>query len=132
MLRLKQPKNVFSFLPVLSTQPSAGLAQRRATATITIDTSRPTNLIVPSHALGAGVDGHAKGVNDLQLTPANIREMLSAGFKSLTYRLRTELAADVWHWNPRGPWSDPQSKQGYWTSDATRAEPISLSYGYRL
>src|SRR5712691_3089185 len=66
-------------------------AQRRATATITIDTSRPTNRIVPSHALGAGVDGHAKGVNDLQLMPANIREMLSAGFKSLTYRLRTEL-----------------------------------------
>src|ERR1051325_4043129 len=108
------------------------LAQRRATATITIDASRPTNRIVPSHARGAGVDGHAKGVNDLQLTPANVREMLSAGFKSLTYRLRTELAGDVWHWNPRGTWSEAQSRQGYWISDANPGEPISLSYGYSL
>src|SRR5205807_2698029 len=97
-----------------------------------IDTSRPTNRIVPSHALGAGIDGHAKGVNDLQLTPANIREMLSAGFKSLTYRLRTELAGDVWHWNPRGTWSEAQSKQGYWTSEAKPGAPVSLSYGYSL
>src|SRR2546423_8163958 len=132
MFRLKQLTKVFTVSLVLFTQPIAGLAQRRATATITIDTSRPTNRIVPSHALGAGVDGHAKGVNDLQLTPANIREMLSAGFKSLTYRLRTELAGDVWHWNPRGTWSEAQSKQGYWISDAEPGAPISLSYGYSL
>jgi hypothetical protein len=113
-------------------QPIAALAQPRATATITVDISRPTNRIVPSHALGAGVDGHGKGVNDLQLTPANIREMQSAGMKSLTYRLRTELAGDVWHWNSRGTWSDAQSRQGYWTSDANLGEPISLSYGYSL
>src|SRR2546430_2499674 len=131
-LRLKRLTKVLTISLVLFTQPIAGLTQRRATATITIDTSRPTNRIVPSHALGAGVDGHAKGVNDLQLTPANIREMQSAGMKSLTYRLRTELAGDVWHWNPRGTWSDPQSKQGYWTSDAEPDAPISLSYGYSL
>jgi hypothetical protein len=111
-------------------QPIAVIAQRRAT--ITIDTSRATNRIVPSHALGAAIDGHEKGMNDLQLTPPNIQAMLSAGFKSLTYRLRTELAGDVWHWNPAGAWSDMQSKQGYWTSDAKLGEPISLSYGYSL
>src|SRR6185437_18384 len=117
---------------LLSLNPVAISAQRRATTTITIDTSRPANRIVPSRALGAGVDGHAKGVNDLQLTPPNIREMQSAGMKSLTYRLRTELAGDVWHWNPRGTWSEAQSRQGYWTSDAAIGEPISLSYGYSL
>src|SRR5205823_5629766 len=132
MLRLKQLTKVFTVSLVLFTQPIAGLAQRRATATIAIDTSRPTNRIVPSHALGAGVDGHAKGVNDLQLTPANIREMLSAGFKSLTYRLRTELAGDVWHWNPRGTWSEPVHQCGYWTSDDSLGEPINVSYGYHL
>ena len=113
-------------------QPIASFAQRRAIATITIDTSHPTNRLIPSHALGAGIDGHSKGVNDLQLTPANIREMQSAGFKSLTYRLRTELAGDVWHWNPSGTWSDAQNRQGYWISDAKFSEPISLSYGYSL
>jgi len=86
--------------------PISAPAQRRATATITIDTSRATNRFVPSHALGAAIDGHEKGVNDLQITPPNIQAMLSAGFKSLTYRLRTELAGDVWHWNPAGSWSD--------------------------
>src|SRR5438067_6807606 len=131
-LRLKRLTKVLTISLVLFTQPITGLAQRRVTATITIDTSRATNRIVPSRALGAGIDGHAKGVNDLQLTPANIREMLSAGFKSLTYRLRTELAGDVWHWNPRGTWSEAQSKQGYWISEAKPGAPISLSYGYRL
>jgi hypothetical protein len=65
-------------------------------------------------------------------TDKNIAEMRSAGFGPLTYRLRTELAGEVWHWNPRGTWSDPVHRCGYWMSDDSLAEPISLSYGYRL
>ncbi len=112
--------------------PIATCGQRRAIATITIDTSHPTNRFRPSQALGAAIDGHEKGFNDLQLMPANIQAMQSAGFKSLTYRLRTELAGDVWHWNPAGTWSESQSKQGYWTSDAKLGAPIAFSYGYSL
>src|SRR5437867_812579 len=41
-------------------QPSIAIAQRRATATITIDTSRSVNRFAPSHALGAAIDGHDK------------------------------------------------------------------------
>ena len=112
--------------------PWSSLAQRRNTAKISIDISHPVNRFAPSHALGAGIDGHEKGTNDLQLSPENINAMLSAGFKSLTYRLRTELGGDVWHWNPNGSWSDPQTHQGYWTSASTPGKQISLSYGYRL
>src|ERR1043165_7063078 len=94
--------------------------------------TRPVNRFTPAHALGGAVDGHDKGSTDLLLTAANIREMLSTGLKPLTYRLRTELAGDVWHWNSRGAWSDANRQQGYWTSNADLAEPISVSYGYRL
>jgi hypothetical protein len=113
-------------------QPSAAVAQRRPTATITVDTSRPVNRFTPSKALGAAIDGHEEDENDLQLKPENIKAMLSAGLRPLTYRLRTELGIDVWHWNPQGRWSGRNQQEGYWVSDSDLSVPISLSYGYRL
>lgn len=100
--------------------------------TVSIRPGHPANCFIPSHALGAAIDGQDKGEADEQLTPANIREMLSAGLKSLTYRLRTELGIDVWHWNPRGTWSDANHQQGYWISDSKSDASIPLSYGYQL
>ncbi|HAF25371.1 MAG TPA: glycosyl hydrolase family 5 [Blastocatellia bacterium] len=108
----------------------------------------PLNRFVPSHAFGAGIDGHERGELDQMLSPKNIREMLTAGLKPLSYRLRTELAGEAWHWNPRGAWSEPAKSQGYWAStDMTSTEEaattttkdgskfqdgVSVSYGYRL
>lgn len=120
-------------------QPLAVFAQGRApsqsrtnTITVSIRPGHPANRFIPSHAFGAGIDGHDKGEADLQLKPENIQEMLSAGLKSLTYRLRTELAIDAWHWNPQGKWSEEGRKQGYWVSDSKATAPIVASYGYRL
>src|ERR1043166_1154845 len=112
--------------------PNLVLAQRRPTATVTIDTSQTVNRFIPTRALGAAIDGHEKGINDLQLKPDNIRAMLSAGLRPLTYRLRTELGMDVWHWNPQGSWSDPNKHEGYLVSDDKLGTPISLSHGYSL
>jgi hypothetical protein len=92
----------------------------------------PVNQCVPTKALGAGVDGHQRDECARMFTDKNIAEMRSAGFGPLTYRLRTELAGEVWHWNPRGTWSNPVHQCGYWISDDSLAEPINLSYGYRL
>ena len=92
----------------------------------------PVNQCAPIQALGAGVDGHEKGECARMFTDKNIAEMRSAGLAPLTYRLRTELAGDAWHWNPRGTWSDPVHQCGYWTSDDSLGDPITVSYGYRL
>ena len=100
--------------------------------TASVDSDHCVNKCVPTEALGAGVDGHERGDCARMFTDKNIAEMRSAGFGPLTYRLRTELAGEVWHWNPRGRWSDPIHQCGYWTSDDAIAEPINVSYGYRL
>jgi len=93
---------------------------------------RPANRCLPTQALGAGVDGHEQGECARMFRDKNIAAMRSAGFGPLTYRLRTELAGEVWHWNPRGTWSDPVQQRGYWVSDDSPGEPITLSHGYRL
>jgi hypothetical protein len=100
--------------------------------TVSFTPGHPANRFIPSRALGAGVDGHSIGETDRQLSPANIKAMLSAGLKPLTYRLRTELAGEAWHWNPNGSWSDPAHSRGYWTSSSNLGRPIHVSYGYRL
>ena len=102
----------------------------RVTAVVSAD--HPINRCIPPQALGAGVDGHEKGECARMFTDKGIAEMLSAGFGPLTYRLRTELADEVWHWNPRGKWSDPAHQCGYWSSDDSLNDPINVSYGYRL
>jgi F5/8 type C domain len=107
-------------------------AQRPSTVTVTVDASRSVNQFSPARALGAGVDGHEFGETLPQLSPGNVAAMRSAGLKPLSYRLRTELGGEAWHWNPRGRWSDTAHRQGYWTSDSKPAAPIRVSYGYRL
>lgn len=88
----------------------------------------------PRHALGAGLDGYHEGDTTEMLSPPSVREMLGAGLGPVSLRLRTELAVDAWHWNPKGRWSDPAHAQGYWTSDARPdpKAPIVVSYGYKL
>jgi hypothetical protein len=119
-------------------RPTGVLAQKRVqdvqsiAVTVSYTPGRPSNRIIPSRALGAGVDGHGSGETAVQLSPANIKAMLSAGFKPSTYRLRTELAGEAWHWNPVGAWSDAANRQGYWTSNSEPGLPIQASYGYRL
>ena len=115
---------------VFATQTHGNEKPLRVSAIVSAD--RPVNRFIPTETLGAGVDGHEKGECAQMFTDKNITEMLSAGLGPLTYRLRTELGSEVWHWNPRGTWSNPVHSCGYWTSDDSLGEPINVSYGYRL
>lgn len=100
--------------------------------TVNVETSRVLNTFRPDTAFGAGVDGKEKGEIDRIYTPHNVREMQSAGLASLSYRLRTELAVDAFHWNPVGVWSEGAKKQGYWTSSDVLGAPILKCNGYHL
>src|SRR5438093_822159 len=123
---------IVSVLLALASAKEARGEEKSFAVSAVISAGHPVNHCVPTHALGAGIDGHEKGECARMFTDKNIAEMLSPGLGPLTYRLRTELAGEVWHWNPRGTWSDPVHKCGYWTSDDSLGEPINVSYGYRL
>jgi hypothetical protein len=109
-----------------------GQKSNRATVTIRYQPGHPTNRFKPVEAMGAAFDGHGQGDIDHILTEKNIKAMQSVGLKPISYRLRTELGGEVWHWNPQGKWSDAEHEQGYWVSDSQSEGTIQLSHGYRL
>lgn len=106
-------------------------AQAGGTVTINV-TPQPVSVFRPSQAFGAGVDGLEQGDVAHVYTPTNIQAMSRVGFGPLTYRLRTELGIEAWHWNPKGQWSEGTKHQGYWTSNATPGAALLTCSGYRL
>jgi len=111
--------------------PRTVATQSSPQITVVRISAHPLTRFDPAYAFGAAIDGHEKGELDQMLSRQNVSQMLSAGLKPLSYRLRTELAGEVWHWNAHGSWSE--GNRGYWTSsDKPDAGVLSLSYGYRL
>ena len=107
-------------------------AAPRARVVIDASATAAIHRFVPARAIGGALDGHDAGATARMLTDHNVRAIREAGLGALTYRLRTELANEAWHWNPRGRWSDPAHERGYWVSSDSLAAPITVSWGYRL
>jgi hypothetical protein len=120
---------IFLLLYMLSMLP---VYAQRGVVTIEYSPGKPINTFLPLQTFGAGVDGQQAGDIEKMLTPFNVSQMQKAGFLPLSYRLRTELGGEAWHWNPQGLWSDPSHHQGYWVSDSHPGDSINLCYGYRL
>lgn len=115
---------------ILQAQPHPGPI--KGIVTIDLTQGKPLNRVVPRLALGAAVDGLEEGDIPQVYTPPNVGAMRSSGLNSLSYRLRTELGIEAWHWSSRGSWSDRQHSQGYWTSSSVPGDPILISNGYAL
>ena len=101
------------------------------TVTIAVDSS-PLCSFSSEQALGVALDGSSEGITGKLVEPDVVEAMRGFGSMPLTYRLRTELGIEAWHWNPRGTWSEPDKNQGYWTSSVESSAPIKVSYGYSL
>src|SRR5262249_54276598 len=102
------------------------------TQTIRVDASHVVNKFSPIRALGSTVDRVPSNATDMFFRPDQIKQVLSAGWGTISYRQNTDLFVQAWHWNPKGTWSDPAGK-GYFTGDPNPTnEMIRHSYGYQL
>src|SRR4051812_13350379 len=95
--------------PELAGQAMAAAPQH---AVVTVLANHRLATFRPSRDWGAALDGHDVSETTVMYSPANIAAMKRAGFGPITYRLRTELGIETWHWNPEGQWSDPAHQQG--------------------
>jgi hypothetical protein len=107
-------------------------AGERVRVTVDLTPAGLRQVTSPAEALGAGIDGAQQGDVDRLFAGHNIPSMRSAGLRPLTYRLRTELGIEAWHWGEEGSWSDPARSQGYWTGSDRQSKPVLTSWGYRL
>ncbi len=94
--------------------------------------SHAVNSFSPFRALGAAVDRLGTGTPDKLLTDPILKEVLGAGWQSVTYRQNTELHVEGWHWNSHGAWSNPEKREGYFTGSAEPAGLIRHSWAYPL
>src|SRR5450756_2090646 len=105
-----------------------GMAGAASAQNIVVDAapSHAVNAFSPFRALGGAIDrlrgGNTKEENEKHterlLTDPVLKELLGAGWQTVTYRQNTELMIEAWHWNPRGTWSNAAKQEGYFTGSA--------------
>jgi hypothetical protein len=112
--------------------------------------SHVANSFSPPRALGGAIDRLRSGTGapsaenrpptkeeiekntDTLLSDPVLKEILGAGWQTVTYRQNTELMVEAWHWNARGTWSNAEKQEGYFTGNAEPTEPIRHSWAYPL
>ena len=122
------PNSVALLLTAIVVFASAAPAQ---TIRVDVTPGYTANSFRPTKALGAGVDRIPRAATDKLFTEPVLKQVLSAGWQTVSYRLNTELHVEAWHWNPQGTWSESGGK-GYFVGNAAPTELIRHSFGYPL
>lgn len=113
--------------------------------------SHVANTFSPPRALGGAIDRLRDGTGarfagkrfsiqedlekntEMLLSDPVLKEILGAGWQTVTYRQNTELMVEAWHWNAQGTWSNPTKQEGYFVGNATPTqERIRHSWAYPL
>lgn len=96
------------------------------------DPAHVANTFSPVRSLGAAIDRLRTGTPDKLLHDPVLKEILGAGWQTVTYRQNTELMVEAWHWNPAGKWSNPDKQEGYFVGNAEPSAEIHSSWAYPL
>jgi hypothetical protein len=139
---------IFAGIGLLSLTAGLSLAQ---TVTVDVAPSHVVNTFSPFRALGGSIDRLRSPGGDLPdkskrptkeeiekntdavLTDPVLKELLGAGWQTLSYRQNTELMVEDWHWNPNGTWSNKEKQEGYFVGNAKpTGEMIRHSWAYPL
>ena len=86
------------------------------------------NSFVPTETLGAGIDRISTASTDKLFTEPVMKQVLSAGWQTVSYRQNTELYVEAWHWNPQGTGAIPRERLFH--RQRKPGEPIRHSFGY--
>src|SRR5438270_3205123 len=100
--------------------------------TVDADPAHIANTFSPVRSLGAAIDRLPTGSPDHLLKDPLLKEILGAGWQTVTYRQNTELMVEAWHWNPAGTWSNAAKQEGYFVGSAQPGAEIHSSWAYPL
>jgi hypothetical protein len=103
------------FLAGLGWSANLAVAQK-----VVVDSSpsHVVNTFSPVRSLGAAIDRLRTGTPEHLLTDPLLKEILNAGWQTVTYRQNTELMVEAWHWNPNGVWSNAKQQEGYFIGNS--------------
>lgn len=124
----------FTLYATVSFAQSPASSGTATVGTVRVDATpaHEVNAFEPDRAIGSSIDVLSHDVIDKIYTPAIMKEILSAGYGTISYRNNSELRSLAWHWNENGAWSDPVHKSGYFTGSTELKEPLRYILPYSL
>src|SRR6201988_1060724 len=131
-VNLRLEKRYLPVLTVATVVMALSLSLAAQKVTVDSDPAHVANTYSPVHSLGAAIDRLRTGTPDHLLKDPLLKEILGAGWQTVTYRQNTELMVEAWHWNPAGKWSNSEKQVGYFVGSPELGAEIHNSWASPL